>query len=102
MPISKRFSSYTKENVNLETDNFGVYELANENNEVIYIGEGQVKTRLMAHFPTGQHPIKGATKYRVEYTGSKLRCEQRERALLKEFEKANGRLPRWNKQLGGV
>ncbi|WP_422005396.1 DUF7508 domain-containing protein [Roseivirga pacifica] len=102
MPIKKRFSDYIKEKVQSEDNFYGVYELANSSNEIIYIGEGKIRTRLKAHLPYGQHPVRGAKKYRVEYTYSKRTCEQRERALQRDFRKKNGRLPSFNLQLGEI
>ena len=98
MPIRKRWSLYRREVVrNKETDNYGVYEIGNSN-EVLYIGEGHTKTRLLAHFPQASEPVVGADRYRTEYTGSKIRCVQRQNALLAEFERTHGRLPRFNQR----
>jgi len=98
MPIGKRWSSFTKANVQRETDNYGVYELGDSNGTVQYIGEGQVRSRLLAHFADGSEPIPGTKYYRVEYTGSKARCVQRQNALLNEFQKRYGRLPKYNQR----
>lgn len=99
MPISKRWSHFTKENVTQEDNVFGVYELGDTNGEVVYIGEGRLRDRLLSHFPSGSDPIPGTKYYRVEKTGSKLRAEQRERALLNDYaKKHNGRLPKYNQR----
>lgn len=98
MPINKRWSTYTKEHVRANTtDNYGVYEIGNSN-EVLYIGEGHVRTRLLAHFPDASEPVVGASGYRTEYTGSKQRAVQRQNALLAEFQRQYGRLPRFNQR----
>jgi len=50
MPLSSKWSTYNKEDVQkYETDNYGVYELANSD-DILYIGEGKVKERLGSHF----------------------------------------------------
>ena len=98
MPINKRWSNYTKETVRAnETDNYGVYEIGNST-EVLYIGEGHTKTRLLAHFPDAAEPVVGASGYRTEYTQSKQRCVERQNALLAEFKKRYGRLPKYNQR----
>ena len=98
MPINKKWSPYTKEHVRGHTtDNYGVYEIGNTL-EVLYIGEGYVKTRLLSHFPDATEPVVGASKYRVEYTGSKQRAVQRQNALLAEFYRRYGRLPKFNQK----
>ena len=98
MPISKKWSAYTKENVKQkETNNYGVYEIGNST-EVLYIGEGQTKTRLLAHFPNASEPVVGASGYRTEYSGSKNECLRRQNALLAEFKMKYGRLPKFNQK----
>lgn len=98
MPINKKWSAYTMDHVKEnQTNHYGVYEIGNAV-EVIYIGEGHVKTRLLAHFPLAPEPVVGGGLYRVAYTGGKERCVQRQNALLAEFLKANGRLPRFNER----
>jgi hypothetical protein len=99
MPLSIRWSYFTKDNVAREVDNFGVYELGNDY-DILYIGEGQVYTRLMCHFPQSSEPIVGASYYRVEYTGSKERCVQRQNAELEAYFRANGCYPAFNTRKG--
>jgi hypothetical protein len=99
MPLAIRWSYFNKDNVSRETDNFGVYELGNSD-DLLYIGEGQVYTRLMSHFADGSDPIPGASFYRVEYTGSKLRATQRQNAELDAYYRTHGRYPRHNQRRG--
>jgi len=99
MPLAIKWSAFNKDNVRRESDNYGVYELGNVN-EILYIGEGQVYTRLMAHFADGSDPIPGASFYRVQYTGSKLRAEQRQNAELASYNRKHGRYPRFNRRRG--
>ena len=97
MPIQKKWSDYKKENAKKEPDNFGAYQLANKNREILYIGEGHVKTRLIAHFPNASEPVVCASFYRYELTKSKERCRQRQNALLKEYmDSNNGSTPPFN------
>ena len=95
MPLALKWSYFDKGTVSREGDEYGVYELGNEY-DILYIGEGHVYSRLMAHFPGGRDPIVGASGYRVEYTGSKARAEQRQNAELAEYRRTHGRLPRFN------
>ncbi len=99
MPLAIRWSYFTKENVKREGDNYGVYELGNKD-DILYIGHGQLYTRLMIHFPDASDPMVGISYYRVEYTGSKERAEERERAELKRYYRKNGRYPKYNKRIG--
>lgn len=95
MPLGIRWSYFNKENVSREGDNFGVYELGNDSG-ILYIGEGEVYSRLMSHFGK----IVGASYYRVEYTGSKSRAQQRQNAELNAYQRTWGSLPRFNQRLG--
>ena len=100
MSIYKKWSSYNHANVATYRDTYGVYELGDTNGDVHYIGEGLIHSRLMDHFPQGSDPIPGTAYFRVEPTGCKERAGQRERALLREFERRYGRLPKYNKKIG--
>lgn len=98
MPINKKWSTYSKDNVKANaTDNLGAYEIGNSL-EVLYIGEGQVKTRLLHHFPNAREPVVGGSGYRVQYTGTKAKAVKLQNELLAEFKKKHGRLPRFNER----
>ena len=99
MPLAIRWSAYTKDNVKREGDNYGVYELG-DYDDILYIGEGLVYTRLMSHFADGSDPMPGVSSYRVEYTGGKLRAEQRERAELDAYYRNYGCYPKFNQCRG--
>ena len=99
MPLAVKWSSFNKENVSKEKDNYGIYELGNSE-DILYIGQGIAKLRLMSHFPDGTDPIVGVSLYRVEYIGSKERAEQRERVELANYERRHGRLPKFNHRRG--
>ena len=96
MPIAKKWSNYKKEQVQKVDNVFAVYELADKLNEVIYIGEGKLRERLLAHITSGSDPIPTTSHFRFETTGSKTRCVQRQNALLAEFKRRYGRLPFYN------
>lgn len=98
MSISKKWCKFSKENLR-EVPNFlGVYELADANKELIYIGEGRLKNRLLEHNRKKLY----AHYYRYLVLGSKIRCEQKERAMQRAYRKKHGELPWYNKQLGDV
>jgi excinuclease UvrABC nuclease subunit len=96
--IQKKWSPFKEEKIKDVPDVFGVYELADENREIVYIGHGKLKERLSEHFRKKTCP--GARFFRYEKTSNKERAEEREKALLKRFEKENKRLPECNKRLG--
>lgn len=100
MPISKIWSNFTKAKVSLTTNGYGVYELGDTSKNVHYIGQGRIYPRLDSHFIAGSDPIPGTKYFRHDHTGSKERAEQRERALLRDYERAHGRLPKYNQRRG--
>lgn len=100
MPISKRWSRWSAQRVNQESNNYGAYELGDRNTgEVLYVGSGRVLSRLLAHLPPGQNTKPGISGYRVEYTRSGKRARGRERRLLFDFKNENGNLPRFNNDI---
>lgn len=100
MPLFKKWSNFNLASVSRETDAYGVYELAAPNGQILYIGEGHVNARLLAHFIIGGDPIPGTSLYRVEYTGSKERAGQRERVELRDYIRSHGTCPKFNDRLG--
>ncbi len=73
----------------------GVYEIADEQKTTIYIGRGEIRSRLDDHGNKSRKEdyIPGATWFRFVETPYPVTLEE---ALLLEFKKANGRLPRYN------
>jgi predicted GIY-YIG superfamily endonuclease len=92
---------FSAENLKNTPTTLGVYAIANADKKVIYIGEGHIKARLQAHRRKSE--FEQAAYYKYEKLSSKLRCQQRERALHKEFlKKHKGFLPLNNVHLGKV
>jgi len=98
MPIQKKWSSFRKERVKKTSDVCGAYELADRSKDVIYIGEGELRNRLLAHFIKGSDPIPETSYFRYEITESKNQCEHLQNALLEEYFRVYGRLPKYNQQ----
>ncbi|MFT4733850.1 MAG: hypothetical protein ACI9QN_001987 [Arcticibacterium sp.] len=98
MPIYKPWIAFSIDNVALEKNALGVYEIADQNKFVIYIGEGVMKNRLSIHL----RRMADGKFYRTLQMPSKLRCQQKERALQRAFRKVHKDLPFHNLQLGGL
>jgi excinuclease UvrABC nuclease subunit len=101
MPIAKKWSRYTKDNIRTIPGVYGAYELSDGSKHVVYIGEGNLQDRLLAHFAASSDPTPGISYFRYVTTGSKQRAVQRQNALLSEFMKKHGRLPRYNQKRYG-
>ncbi len=107
MSIHKRWSNYTRKNASSEPDKYGVYEIGDiETGAILYIGEGNIRSGLLAHSPDGgknKHvsifgtSIVGLYGYRFEiYT--KEKAKQRQKELIKDFKNTFGSLPRFNQK----
>ena len=100
MPIAKRWSRFRWDKLDEVPNVFGVYELADDNDYIIYIGSGRLRNRLQYWKSSNDPCITQARKFRYEELYSDERCRQRERALLNEYKREHGRLPRCNERKG--
>lgn len=104
MPIAKKWSSYTKENIKaIDKDLIGTYEIGNsKKNTILYIGEGQIRARLLAHFPDGKRPeeiVVGADVFRFEITDTKHQAVLQQNHHLSVFKGNNqDKLPKYNQR----
>jgi excinuclease UvrABC nuclease subunit len=88
--------TFTDGMVNSDKDEPGVYEFADANGEIVYIGSSnQLKRRLKEHLGEGTTSCikKCAKQYRLEYTAYYI---TRESELIATFKMAKGALPRCN------
>ena len=100
MGIAKKWSTFNFANIDRIGNVYGVYELGNNKGNTHYIGQGRLWSRLRAHFGSGSDPIPGTAYFRIEFLGSKVRAEQRERALLRDFYHQHGHYPKFNQRYG--
>lgn len=90
--------TYFASNVELDPDQLGVYELADEAKNAVYYGSGKVKTRLRDHLNKKECPL--ARYYRFELLSTEGQCRAREEELLKNYKAAHGKLPMYNERMG--
>jgi hypothetical protein len=100
LSIAKRWSRFTWDKLDEVPDIYGVYELADGNHYTIYIGRGRLLDRLNYWKRKNDPCIMQARFFRYEELFSEKRCRQRERALLDEYKRIYGKLPRCNKRKG--
>lgn len=82
--------------VNLERDEYGVYELFDSTGDILYIGHGKIIASLLQHFEDGIHPVTGARSFSTEYTWDKARSEARYKEEMERYHKEYGTYPRFN------
>ena len=93
MPASKRWIDFNEENIKQLPNTYGVYQLADENKEVIYIGEGKLIHNLLSHLSVETESI---SYFRFRENDSKKSSKIRQNILLKEYKEKNGKLPKLN------
>ncbi len=96
MPLGSNFWIFTKSVVDLERDDYGIYELLDASNNIVYIGFGMVRCLLLEHFPDGPLPITGAKWFSVEYTWDESRARKKYDAELSKYYEKYGKYPRFN------
>ena len=89
--------NYKTSMVSHDRDDFGVYELADEDEKTLYIGSGKVRTRLLEHLSNNDCPL--ATRYRIDCCKAEVESSIKEKQLLEAYKAMrNGRLPLYNEK----
>lgn len=96
LPLGIKTWTFAKSVVVLERDEYGVYELLDSKDNILYIGHGKIMTSLLQHFENGEYPVTGAHCFSVEYTWDKARAEARYREELARYYKEYGTFPKFN------
>ena len=96
MPLGSKIWLFTKAIVDLERADYGIYELLDNSDDILYIGYGDVRSSLSKHFSDGLLPIAGATNFTVEYTWDKEKAKKRQQEELEKYYKTKKRYPKFN------
>ena len=102
MPISGEKYPFTEKNIDRAPVEAGVYALY-DGDTIIYYGRAAgetvtIRSRLQDHFAGRDgYCTQQATYYRREATTSSV---NREKELLEEYERINGKLPKCNERIG--
>lgn len=100
MPLAIKWSKFTYQNLDRVDWIYGVYELGDRYKEIIYIGQGILRDRLLAHLRSEDPCFKKARYFRVEKTGGKFRAKQRERTELNKYaDNHDDYLPECNRRM---
>ncbi len=93
MPASKRWIDFNEENIKQLPNAYGVYQLADENKEIVYIGQGKLVNTLLSHLSDETEEI---SYFRFRENDSKKSSKLRQNILLKEYREKNGNTPKLN------
>ena len=98
MPLGSKIWLFTKSIVDFERDDYGVYELLDRSDNILYIGYGKIHCTLMTHFADGSESIHGVFNFSVEYTWDEEKSKKRQQEELAKYYEKNKRYPKYNKQ----
>jgi len=98
MPLESKIWIFTKSIVDLERDDYGVYELLDVSDKILYVGYGKIRCSLMTHFADGKEPVGNAFNFSVEYTWDEVKAKKQHKDELDKFYEKNKKYPRYNKQ----
>ncbi|OGD55503.1 hypothetical protein A3K78_11350 [Candidatus Bathyarchaeota archaeon RBG_13_52_12] len=87
---------YSAASVSLESDIYGVYELGDADKEIVYVGSGKVKDRLLCHLENKECPL--ARYYRLLIVGAEESCNSMESEIVQEYRERKGRPPLYNEK----
>lgn len=95
MPASKRWIDFNEENVKQIPNAYGVYQFADENKEILYIGEGKLKHNISIYLEESNTKT-NITYFRYRENDSKRSSKQRQSIVLKDYREKHGKLPEFN------
>ena len=96
MPAAKRWIDFNEENIKQLPNAYGVYQLADNKKEIIYIGEGKLKHNLLIHLLDNSNGITSTVYFRYRENDSKRSSKQRQNILLREYREKHGKMPEFN------
>ena len=95
MPAAKRWMDFNEENIKQLPNAYGVYQLANDKKEIVYIGEGKLKHNISTHL-SDRDVTEIIVYFRYRENDSKKSSKQRQNILLKEYKEKHGQMPEFN------
>lgn len=95
MPAAKRWMDFNEDNIKQLPNAYGVYQLANDKKEIVYIGEGKLKHNISAHL-LDKDVVESIVYFRYRENDSKKSSKQRQNILLREYKGKHGEMPKLN------
>lgn len=75
-----------------------LYEVLDGNEEVLYVGVGNIRINLMQHLPDGWFPLPEAKYYRKFSKGEPSLLMERKQSLLEDYTEILGHVPKYNEK----
>ena len=89
--------NYRQDMIRTDRNEFGVFELADDNETTLFIGSGKVKTKLLEHLKKNDYPL--ATRYRIDCCETEESSRAKAKHLLEAYKAVrDGKLPLYNEK----
>lgn len=75
-----------------------LYEILDGNEEVLYVGVGNIRINLMQHLPDGWFPLPEAKYYRKFSKGEPELLMERKDSLIEDYTEILGHVPKYNEK----
>ena len=75
-----------------------LYEVLDGNEEVLYVGVGNIRINLMQHLPEGWFPLPEAKYYRKFSKGDLSLLMERKNSLIDDYTEILGHIPKYNEK----
>ena len=80
-----------------EAKGLGLYEVLDNDGDVLYVGAGPLQNMLSQHLQGGSFPIPGARFYRTFSIGGTMEVEERRKSLIEDYVDILGAPPKYNR-----
>ncbi len=75
-----------------------LYEVLDGNEEVLYVGAGNLRINLRQHLPDGWFPLEEAKYYRKFGGGDPTLLADRKKSLIADYTQILGHMPKYNEK----
>ena len=98
MVLKGSIENFEMDTIRRERCENALYEILDANEEVLYVGVGNIRINLRQHLPDGWFPLVEAKYYRKYGTGDKSLLELRKKTLIDDYTEILGHLPKYNEK----
>jgi len=85
-------------NIRREPLENALYEILDGNEEVLYVGAGNIRINLRQHLPDGWFPLDEARYYRKFGGGDRSLLAERKKSLIDDYTQILGHIPKYNEK----
>ena len=98
MVLIGEIERFDKDRIKRENFEKVLYEVLDGNEEVLYVGVGNIRINLMQHLPDGWFPLPEAKYYRKFSRGEHSLLMERKNSLISDYTEILGHAPKYNER----